>query len=89
MAVFEVGRVAVKTLGREAGRYCVVVDIIDKNFVLIDGIKVRRRRSNVTHLAPTNDKIEIKKGASTDDVKKAIKSADLTDKFSNRLDLGM
>ncbi len=42
MAVFEVGRVAVKTLGREAGRYCVVVDIIDKNFVLIDGIKVRR-----------------------------------------------
>ncbi|TFH26491.1 MAG: 50S ribosomal protein L14e, partial [Promethearchaeota archaeon] len=63
MAVFEVGRVAIKTLGREAGYYCTVVEVIDHNFVLIEGLKVRRRRSNVRHLAPTPEKLDIKKGA--------------------------
>ncbi|MHA1242872.1 MAG: KOW motif-containing protein, partial [Promethearchaeota archaeon] len=33
MSVYDIGRVCVKTTGREAGRYCVVVDIIDKNYV--------------------------------------------------------
>ncbi|MHA1777537.1 MAG: 50S ribosomal protein L14e [Promethearchaeota archaeon] len=59
MAVFEVGRVAVKTLGREAGYYCTVVDVIDHSFVLVEGLKVRRRRCNVRHLAPTPEKLNI------------------------------
>ena len=63
MSVYEVGRVAVKTQGREAGLYCVVVDIVDRSYVLVDGVKVRRRRWNVKHLVPTPDKIELKKGA--------------------------
>ncbi|WP_457611716.1 KOW motif-containing protein, partial [Methanocaldococcus sp.] len=37
MAAIEIGRVCIKTLGREAGNTCVIVDILDKNFVLIDG----------------------------------------------------
>jgi len=30
MAAIEVGRVCVKTMGREAGKICVIVDVIDK-----------------------------------------------------------
>ena len=81
MPVFEVGRVAVKTLGREAGQHCVVVDVIDKSYVLVDGIRMRRRRCNVRHLAPTPKVLDIKKGAKTKDVEKAIKTAGMEDIF--------
>src|SRR6266571_5088012 len=76
MRNIEVGRVCVKLNAREAGRKCVIVDVIDKNINLITGPKkisgVRRRRTNVKHLEPTEDTIDIKKGASDEDVSKAI-----------------
>lgn len=76
MPSIEVGRVCVKLNGRETGQKCVIVDVIDKNFVLITGPKkisgVRRRRTNVKHLELTADLVEIKKGASDEDVTKAI-----------------
>lgn len=89
MPVFDVGRIAVKTLGREAGKYCVVVEVIDKNFVLIDGPKMRRRRVNVRHLVPTQDKLDVKKGIKTEDLKKAIEKAKFTEKLNSvvKLDL--
>lgn len=75
MVLFEIGRVCVKSRGREAGVRCVVVDVVDKNFVLVsglgEGVRVRRRRSNVDHLNPTELKLEIKKGASDEEVKDA------------------
>jgi large subunit ribosomal protein L14e len=89
MPVFDIGRVAVKTLGREAGEHCVVVDIIDKNYVLIDGINVRRRRSNVNHLVPTKDKVDIKKGISKEDLKKAIDKAKMTDKLKSKIKIDL
>ncbi len=76
MPAIEIGRVCVKTHGREAGQRCVVVDIVDENFVLISGPKkltgVRRRRTNVRHLEPTTEKIQIKTGASDDDLLKTM-----------------
>lgn len=76
MASFEVGRVCVKLSGRETGKKCVVVDVVDKNFVLVTGPKtvtgVRRRRTNVDHLEPTMEVIELKKGAADDEVEKAL-----------------
>lgn len=76
MPTIEVGRVCVKLNGRETGQKCVIVDVIDKNFVLVTGPKklsgVRRRRTNVRHLEPTEDTIDIKKGASDEDVTKAV-----------------
>ena len=76
MPTIEVGRVCVKLNGRETGQKCVILDVIDKNFVLITGPPkisgVRRRRTNVKHIEPTEDTIEIKKGASDEDVAKAI-----------------
>ncbi len=76
MPAIEIGRICVKTHGREAGQRCIVVDIVDENFVLISGPKkltgVRRRRTNVRHLEPTQEKIQIKTGASDDDLLKIM-----------------
>ena len=76
MASFEVGRVCVKLLGRETGKKCVVVDLVDKNFVLVTGPKsvtgVRRRRINVDHHEPTAEFIELKKGAADEEVEKEL-----------------
>ncbi len=76
MPAIEIGRVCVKTHGREAGQRCIVVDIVDENFVLVSGPKkltgVRRRRTNVRHLEPTQEKIQIKTGASDDDLLKIM-----------------
>jgi large subunit ribosomal protein L14e len=78
----EIGRICVKTYGREAGRKCVIVDIIDENFVVVTGPKkltgVRRRRVNVGHIEPVDAKVNIEKGASDEEVEKAIESSGLT-----------
>jgi len=83
MPAIEVGRICVKTRGREVGKKCVIVDIIDDNFVLVTGPKdinkVKRRRVNILHLEPTDKKIEINKGASDDEVKKKLEEAGLTE----------
>jgi large subunit ribosomal protein L14e len=75
----EVGRICVKILGREAGKKCIIIDIVDKNFVLITGPKtvssIKRRRANIDHLEPTSEKIEIKRGATDEEVTEALKTA--------------
>jgi len=75
----EVGRLCVKLSGREAGMKCVVVDVVDKSFVLITGPKsvsgVRRRRVNINHVEPLEDSVEIKRGASDEDVAQILKKA--------------
>jgi len=82
MSVYDIGRLCVKTMGREAGYRCVIVDIIDKNYLLIDGLKVRRRRVNYRHIEPITETIEIKKGASHEQVETAIKKAKLEKKMN-------
>ncbi len=81
MGLIEVGRVCIKTAGREAGKKCVVVKIIDKNFVEITGPKdltgIRRRRVNVKHLLPLPLKIDIPEDAEDSEVLEALKSTNL------------
>jgi large subunit ribosomal protein L14e len=72
----EIGRICVKLAGRDAGNVCVVVDNMEKNFVLIDG-NVRRRKCNVLHLEPLDEIIDVKKGASHTDVATAFKKLKL------------
>ncbi len=76
MPAIEVGRLCVKLYGREAGRKCVIVDIIDENFVLITGPKsltgVRRRRANIDHIEPLDRKIDISKGATDEEILEAL-----------------
>jgi large subunit ribosomal protein L14e len=76
----EVGRICVKLTGREAGRKCVIIDVMDKSFILITGPKkvtgIKRRRANVSHVEPLKDKLEVKRDASDEEVEKALKEAD-------------
>ena len=70
-SMMDVGRIVVKTAGRDAGKYAVIVDVVSDGYVLIDG-ETRRRKCNTGHLEPTEQTIEIKKGASHDQVVKAF-----------------
>ncbi len=91
MPAIEVGRICVKTYGREAGRKCVIIDIIDENYVLITGPKhisgVRRRRANINHIEPLDQKIDIQKGAEDDKVIEALEKAGLIDFMKEPLKL--
>ena len=79
MPAIEIGRISVKIAGREAGKRCVILDIVDKNFVLVTGPQkvsgVKRRRVNVNHVEPTQTKIDIKRGATDEEVTEALKAA--------------
>jgi large subunit ribosomal protein L14e len=59
MASIEVGRVCVKTAGREAGEKCVILEIVDENFVEIVGNSVKNRRCNINHLEPIEESLEV------------------------------
>lgn len=56
------GRVCMKIAGRDAGKLGIVVEVIDDNFVVLEG-EVRRRKVNIRHIEPTKNFVEIKKGA--------------------------
>jgi len=72
MSVMDVGRVCVKLTGREAGGRCVIVDVIDRNYVMVTGPEeltgVRRRRVNLTHLRPLDETVDISRNASDDEI---------------------
>ena len=69
-----IGRIAVKLVGREAGKECVIVEQVNDSFVIIDG-NVKRRKCNLQHLELTEKVLDLKKGASTEEVREAMKKA--------------
>ena len=79
MPAIEVGRICAKQIGRENGKKCVIIDVMDKSFVLVTGPKkvtgVKRRRVNINHVMPLQDKIEVKRGASDEEVSQALETA--------------
>jgi len=79
MPAIEIGRVCTKQKGRETGKKCVIIDIMDKSFVLVTGPKkvtgVKRRRVNISHLQPLPERIDISRGASDDEIISALESA--------------
>jgi large subunit ribosomal protein L14e len=68
MSSIDVGRVCVKLTGRESGSRCVIVDVVDRNYVVVTGPReltgVRRRRVNMNHLRPLDERLEIARNAS-------------------------
>jgi large subunit ribosomal protein L14e len=70
----DVGQICIKIKGREAGRKAVVLSEVTDGKVLIDGVQLRRKKCNVLHLFPTNDKIKISKDASHEEVVKLLKA---------------
>jgi large subunit ribosomal protein L14e len=70
--VIEIGRLCIKLAGRDAGKECLIIDIVDNNFVLVDG-NTRRKKCNANHLEILPQKADIKKGASHEEVIEALK----------------
>ena len=72
MSAMNVGRICLKLKGREAGRRCVIVDVIDRNYVMVSGpferTGVRRRRVNMSHLEPLDEVVEIPRNASDQEI---------------------
>jgi large subunit ribosomal protein L14e len=88
LPAIEVGRICIKILGREAGKKCVIVDLVDKNYVLITGPKtvtgIKRRRANISHLEATQEKIEMNRGANDEEITEALKTAGKLDDMNKK-----
>ena len=69
--MIQIGRLVVKTAGRDAGKKGVIIDILDDKFVIVDG-EVRRRKVNVMHIEPLAQVIDVKKNASHEEIKKSL-----------------
>ena len=74
--MIEIGRLVVKIAGRDAGNKGVVIDILDNNFVMLDG-EVRRRKCNILHVEPLDTVLKIKKNASHNEIASALKELDI------------
>lgn len=89
--MIEIGRIVVKKAGREALRKAVVVDIIDKNYVLITGppalTGIKRRRVNINHIESTSKKLKITRQATDSDVLAAAKADGLDDFIKEKITL--
>ncbi len=72
--VFDIGRICFKIAGRDANKFCVVINKIDNTFVEIDG-QTRRRKCNINHLEPLDATVDIKAGAKNKEVAEALTKA--------------
>jgi large subunit ribosomal protein L14e len=72
--VMEIGRVCVKIAGHEAGKKCVIVDVVDRTYVLVAGPGIKRKRCNIAHIEPLPQKLDIAKGASDEEIKRAFEA---------------
>jgi len=78
MPAVEIGRICMKQKGRETGKRCVIIDVMDKSFVLVTGPKkitgVKRRRVNIAHLQLLQEKIDISRSASDEEITAGLES---------------
>ena len=76
LSAMDVGRICVKLKGREAGSRCVIVDVVDRNYVIVTGppevTGVRRRRVNMSHLQPLDEVVDIIRNASDENIAKLL-----------------
>ena len=88
MTSIETGRVCMKSVGRESGSYCVVLNV-DKSMALVTGPKiltgVKRRNANIMHLLPTEHKLTVTKDSTDEQVVEEMKKSGLVKKFDLKL----
>ena len=78
-----VGRLCIKTAGRDAMEHCVIVEEIDDLYVLIDG-NTRRKKVNKNHIEPLAKTLDVKKGADTKAVHAALEKAGIEVKVKGK-----
>ena len=62
-----------KIAGRDARQKCVVVEVLDSKYVMVDG-ETRRRKCNIAHLEPLNMIVELQSGADNAAVVASLKA---------------
>ena len=79
----EVGRVIIVNYGPLVGKLAVIVDILTTTKVLIQGLKggIKRQELSLRRVTLTDYKLDIKRGAKSEEVFKAIDDYKLEDKF--------
>jgi large subunit ribosomal protein L14e len=70
--ILEVGRVCRKVRGKDAGKYCVVVEKPEKRSVLVDGKGIKRKKVSINHLEPLPVILKLKKNARSETIAKAL-----------------
>ncbi len=70
--MIEIGRVCVKTAGRDAGKKGAVIDVINDNYAILDG-QIRRKKCNIKHLEPLEMTIKITRNATHEEVSAELK----------------
>lgn len=83
--MIEIGRLCVKIAGRDSNKKCVIIDLLENNFVLIDG-ETRRKKCNIMHLEPLNQVLDIAKDTSHEEVIKAFEKIGLKAKVTRPKD---
>ena len=81
--MIEIGRLCIKTAGRDAMRHCVIIDVIDNQYVLVDG-NTRRKKVNVSHIEPLNTVVKVKKNATTKEVLSELETLNIPLKKSSK-----
>lgn len=86
--VLRPGRICVITRGRDKGKKCVIVGLVDDSSVLVTGPKelngVKRGRKNILHLMPLNETVRIRANSRDETVMAAIEKSGLK-KFMTEL----
>jgi large subunit ribosomal protein L14e len=82
--LIEKGRVCLKIAGREAGKYCIVLEQPRDGFVTVAGPKavtgVKRRKCSIFHIEPTAHMLETG-GATDSELEAGWKSSGLIEKL--------
>lgn len=91
MPAVEVGRICIKIAGREADKKCVIIDVMDKSFVMVTGPKkvtgVKRKRVNLNHLLVLDEKLDLRRGASDEEVTSALEAAGKLQEMTQPLEI--
>lgn len=82
--MIEIGRLCVKTAGRDAGKSCIIIEVIDNTFVMVDGL-TRRKKVNIKHLEPLKETVKINKNASHEEVLAELEKLGIKEKKKNKI----
>ena len=80
----EIGRVVCVNYGPDAGKTCVIVDIVNQSFALVDGANVtgvKRAQLNFKHMAITPIKLNIGRGLTSKKLEQVWKDAKVCEQF--------
>jgi len=71
MAMITVGSICIKNRGRDGGKKCVVMSLVDANYVeILCTSRKKRRKCNMHHLEPIGENIELK--GSDEEIRKLL-----------------